>query len=168
MNSRVVVRKGRLRHLVRTTSAGHVFTVLNDRNQTLEDASIWLGGVEYTADDKGRILIPYSTQPSRQAIILTQGNLASLDYFDHQGEAYHLAAGIYADRESLLKHRQATVVVRPGLYVNGTPVSLKSLEDVRLIITSLDRDGVSSSKEVKDFELFEDRERSRCKPKCRV
>lgn len=158
MNSRVVVRKGRLRHLVRTTSAGHVFTVLNDRQQPLDDASIWLGGVEYKADDKGRILIPYSTQPARQAIILTQGNLASLDYFDHHAEAYHLAAGIYVDRESLLKHRQATVVVRPGLYVNGTPVSLQSLEDVRLIITSLDRDGVASSKEVKDFELFEDRE----------
>ena len=32
------------------------------------------------------------------------------------------------------------------------------LEDVRLVITSTDHDGVATAKEVKDFKLFEDRE----------
>ena len=49
-------------------------------------------------------------------------------------------------------------MIRPGLSVNGTPVSLKLLEEVKLTITSTDLDGTSSSVEIPDFKLFEDRE----------
>ena len=48
--------------------------------------------------------------------------------------------------------------MRSALHVNGTPVTLSVLEDIRLVITSTDRDGVSTTKEVADFKLFEDRE----------
>ena len=44
------------------------------------------------------------------------------------------------------------------MLVNGTPISRKSLEDVRLVITSTDLDSVVSTKEVPDFKLFADRE----------
>ena len=44
------------------------------------------------------------------------------------------------------------------LLLNGSPVTLSVLEDVRLVITSVDHDGVATAKEVKDFKLFEDRE----------
>ena len=42
--------------------------------------------------------------------------------------------------------------------MGGTRVSRKVLEDVRLIITSTDLDNVTTTKEVADFELFDDRE----------
>jgi hypothetical protein len=158
MNSRVVVRKGQLRHLVRTNPVGQVFTVLDDKNQKLNDATIWLAGHEYQADDQGRIVVPFSTEPGRQAIIIEHGGLSSLAHFQHQSENYQLGAGIYVDRESLLDRATSPVIVRAGLYVNGTPVSLAGLEDVRLTIASVDHDGVTSTKEVEDFKLFEDRE----------
>ena len=59
---------------------------------------------------------------------------------------------------SLLKRKNARVVIRPMLQVNGTPVTLSVLEDIRLRITSTDQDGVATTKEVKDFKLLEDRE----------
>ncbi|HRX83164.1 MAG TPA: hypothetical protein P5307_29060, partial [Pirellulaceae bacterium] len=158
MNSRVVVRKGQLRHLVQTTTTGQIFTVLNEKNERVKDASIWLAGREYLPDEDGKILVPFSTAPGRQAIILSRGDLSSLAFFEHQAENYQLAAGIYVDRESLLKRTVVPVVVRPGLYLNGSPVGISDLEDVRLTIASVDHDGVATTKEVKNFELFEDGE----------
>ncbi|MFV1966941.1 MAG: hypothetical protein ACC628_16060 [Pirellulaceae bacterium] len=157
-SSRVVVRKGKLRHLVRTSTAGHVFTVFDELDQPVRDARLWLSGHEYVADEEGRILVPFTTKPGRQKIVLSTGSFSSLGEFQHQSESYQLAAGIHVDRESLLQGRTATVLVRPALSLNGTPVTLSVLEDVHLQITSVDHDGVSTTKEVKDFELFENRE----------
>jgi hypothetical protein len=157
-SSRALVRKGKLRQLVRTGTAGHVFTVLDEKNQKLADASLWLAGQQYKADKNGSIAVPFSSQPGRQPIVLTHGELSSLDHFVHEAEGYSLTAGIYVDREALLAGKTASVIVRPALYLNGTPVTLSVLEDVRLLLTSTDHDGVSSTKEVADFKLFEDRE----------
>jgi len=157
-SSRAVIRKGRLRHLVRTTTAGQVFTVMDEQNNKLPDATIWFAGREYTPDEKGEIVVPFSNSPKRQPIILSHGDYCSLDWFQHQAENYSLAAGIYVDRESLLQRKKTNVVVRPQLYLNGRPVTLSVLEDVRLVITSTDHDGVSTTKEVADFKLHEDRE----------
>jgi hypothetical protein len=157
-NSRLVVRKGQLRHLVRTTPVGQVFTIFDEGNNFVKDATIQLAGHTYQPNDDGQILVPFSTQPARQPIIISRGDFSSLAFFQHQAENYRLAAGIYVDRESLLKRAQAPVIIRTGLYLNGTPIGLVGLEDVRLTISSVDHEGVSSSKEVKDFELFEDRE----------
>ncbi len=65
---------------------------------------------------------------------------------------------MYVDREALLSRKTAKLLVRPSLRVNGTPVTLSVLEDVRLTITSTDQDGVATKKEVTDFKLSEDRE----------
>jgi hypothetical protein len=157
-SSRVLVRKGRLQYVVRTSTAGHVFTIMNDKNEHLKQASLWLGGREYKANKAGYIAVPFSNQPAQKAIVLSNGEFSTLDYFTQEVENYRLTAGIHIDREALLNRRRATVVVRPSLKVNGTPVTLSVLEDVRLTITSTDNDGVSASKEVKGFELYEDKE----------
>ena len=45
-------------------------------------------------------------------------------------------------REALLTRKTADLLIRPRLTVNGTPVSLKLLEDVKLTISSTDLDGM--------------------------
>ncbi|NQU24829.1 MAG: hypothetical protein HQ567_26400 [Candidatus Nealsonbacteria bacterium] len=157
-SSRALVRKGRLHTLVRIGTAGHVFTVLDEANRKVPKATLYLAGHEYTAGKDGTITVPFSTNPARQPIVLSGGGICSLDRFQHQAENYALQAGMYVDRESLLDRKKAQLVVRPALSVCGTPVTLSVLEDVRLTITSTDHDGVSTSKEVADFKLFEDRE----------
>jgi hypothetical protein len=157
-SSRALIRKGKLNTLVRTSIAGQVLTVLDESNRVVTDATLWMAGREYAPDDDGKITVPFSTKPGDQTAILCRGDFASLIRFQHAGEKYHLAAGIFVDRESLLGRKTAQVAVRPMLYVNHTPVTLSLLEQVKLVITSTDIDGVSSTKEVPNFKLFEDRE----------
>ena len=157
-SSRALIRKGRLYPIVSTGTAGQVVRVVDETNAPVTDATAWLGQVEYAADKEGAIHLPFSTTPGRRPIVLSRGDFASLDYLDHQSEAYKLTAGIHVDRESLLSQRIAPIFVRPGLQLNGVPVSVKLLEDVRVRITSIDHDGVPSSVEIPNFKLFEDRE----------
>ncbi|MBM4088061.1 MAG: hypothetical protein FJ276_01335 [Planctomycetes bacterium] len=157
-SSRAVVRKGRLRCLTRTGTAGHEFTVLDDRNEKLSKATLWLAGRQYEADEEATITVPFSTRPGLVPIVLSHGEFSSLEQFFHEAENYQLVAGIYVDRESLLAGKTANVIVRPGLYLNGTPITLSVLEEVRLVITSTDHDGVATTKDVADFKLLEDRE----------
>lgn len=157
-SSRVVVRKGKLRYVARAGTSGHVITVFDESNQKVNDAALWMDGHEYQAGPDGLIRAPFSNNPGYQPIVLSRGEFASLAYFQQQSENYGLVAGIHVDRESLLTRRKAQVVVRPGLYLNGVPVTLSVLEQPQLIITSVDHDGVPTTKEVPDFKLFEDRE----------
>ncbi len=158
-SSRALVRKGKLRFLSRTSTAGHVFTILDEANRPVRDATLHMAGHEYKADaDDGTIAVPFSTRPGTQQIILAAGSLACLDRFAHQSESYQLQAGIYVDREALLNRATARVVVRPALALNGEQVTLSVLEEPTLVITSVDHDGVATTKDVPDFTLHEDAE----------
>ena len=157
-SSRALIRKGRLRHLVRTSPIGHVFTILNEKNEQIKDATLWLAGHEYRAEENGTIIVPFSANQGRQPIVISRGGRASLDYFEHEQENFALTAGIHVDRESLLSRKTAKLLVRSNLSLNGSPVSVKLLEDVKLTIVSTDLDGIASSHQVADFPLYEDRE----------
>ncbi len=157
-SSRAVIQKGRLHYLVRNSIAGHIFTILDEQNKKLTDASLWMAGHQYKADNEGAITVPYSTRPGTQAILLTHAGCSTLESFDHRAEVYQLVAGIYVDRESLLARKRARVVIRPALLLDGTPVPLSILEDVQLVITSFDHENVATTKKVPGFELYDNRE----------
>ena len=157
-SSRAVVKKGRLRYLVRSSVAGQMFEVFDELNKPVKAASLWLAGNLYTADKEGRIVTPYSNQPGVQPIVLSAGSFSTLERFSQASENYTLSAAFHVDREQLLSMRPATVVVRPQLSLSGTPVTPKVLEDVTLVIKSVDGDDVTTVKEVPDFKIFEDRE----------
>ena len=157
-SSRALVQKGQLNVLQDVTAAGHAFAVLDESGRRVTGASGWSGGREFAADDSGRILVPFTTAPKSESIVIRQGGCAALVRFDHLAEAYALNAGIYADRESLIRRESARIAVRPVLTVNGCPVSLKLLEEPRLVIRSTDLRGIVSEKEVPGLALREDAE----------
>ncbi|WLD12472.1 hypothetical protein [Planctellipticum variicoloris] len=164
-SSRALIRKGSLKHLVRTTPVGQSFTILDGSGAPIKNASIWLAGHEYPAQEDGSIPVPFSTSPGRQPIVITApvpgaegATYSALAHFNHEPESYQFVAGFYVDRESLLTRKTAKLLVRPGLSLNGTPISLKRLEELKLTIQSVDLDGTPSSTEVPDFQLFEDRD----------
>ncbi|HEX7900588.1 MAG TPA: hypothetical protein VF950_22680 [Planctomycetota bacterium] len=158
ISSRALIRKGRLRFVERVGAAGHVFTVLDEDFTPLRDASIWMGGREYAADKEGEIAIPFSERPGRQAILLRHGALTTLEAFDHRAETYDFTAGIYVDREALLRRAEAQVLLRPSLRVHGASISLKLLETPLLSVLSRDRHGVETTMEIRGLELRDDRE----------
>ena len=157
-SSRTLVRKGKLDFLVQTTTAGHRFTVLGEQKQPVEDASLWISGTLYEAGEDGTIVVPFSTSPGMVPFVVTDGSSTTLHRFQHEAEQYQMTAGIYVDREALLERRLAPVMIRPALSLNGTPVTLSVLEDVRLTISSVDHDGIRVTSRVDDFELHEGEE----------
>lgn len=142
-SSRAVIRKGRLHYLVRTSSAGQVFTVLNSDAEIVPNATLWLQGHEYKADKTGTIHVPFSTNPGRQAIVLGDGEFHSVAHFTHQSEAYNLQAGFHVDREQLPKRATAELAIRPRLRLGQQPVTLELLEDTTLTISAVDIDGTA-------------------------
>lgn len=157
-SSRALIRKGRLRYVARITEAGHLLHVLDDENRPLPDASVWLGGKQYQANQQGEIFLPFSTAPGRVPIILTHERLATLEWLDHQAENYELVAGIYVEREALLRGRKAAIAVRPALLLNGRPIDLSILEEVRLVVRSEDVEGVQATQQVEPFPLHSDKD----------
>ncbi|MBN2441529.1 MAG: hypothetical protein JXJ04_09280 [Spirochaetales bacterium] len=158
MSSRALLRLGSLYYKERIGAAGHVFDIFDENNTLLRDSSIWMEGREYTADEKGQITIPYSTNPGNQHIIITSCGFAALDTFFHKGENYQFHAGFFVDREQLIKSNNARVLIRPSLTVNEVPVKLALIEDVTLNLKSTTIEGTESTKTIPNFELFSDKE----------
>lgn len=156
-SSRALIKKGTLRYLERLSAAGHALTVLDEKDQVLEDATIWIGGRELTASG-GEIIIPYSTQPRETKILLRHGALTAIDTILHQAEIYTFKAGIYVDRESLLPRKKAEILIRPSLELNGAQVDLSLLEEIVLTIQTTDRHGISTSREVSGLSFKADAE----------
>ena len=144
-SSRALIRKGELYAVVETTVAGQMFTVHDGQGQRVTDATLWIAGREYQPLPSGEIVVPFTTQPRRQAAILSRGSFSTLTWFDHEAETYTLEAGIHIDRESLVRNRRAHVLLRPQLYLNGLPVTNQLLKDWRLQIVAVDGDGVPIS-----------------------
>ena len=74
--------------------------------------------------------MPFSTQPQRQPIVISHGNLSSLHFFEHQGEEYEFRVAAHIDREALLDRQEATVMVRPELRNRARDVLLTQAQTV--------------------------------------
>jgi len=157
-NSRALIRKGELDFLVRTSIAGHIFSVLDEQGKLVKDATLWLDGHQYHPVEDGHIAVPFTNKPKTQPIVLQRGGLAALKSFEHVSEEFRFAAGIHVDRQSLIAGEKAQVVVRPQLRLQEIPVTLSLLEDVRLVLSSEDHDGITSSTTIHNFALHENRE----------
>ncbi len=157
-SSRALIRKGSLRFLEAPSTAGHVFTILDEENRPLPKAMLWLGGREYAPEADGRIVVPYSASPGSVPIVLEHEGVCTLERFQHLPEEYALQARFHVERESLLRGRKASVLIRPALYANGEPATLSILENPRLSITATTRDGIRATRDVPDFKLAENEE----------
>jgi hypothetical protein len=93
-----------------------------------------------------------------RTILLRHGDLTTLEAFDHREESYRFTAGLFVDRESLVRRNEAQLLIRPSLQVQNAPASLTLIEDATLQIRSTDRHGVEATMEIRGLDLREDRE----------
>ena len=156
ISSRALVRKGHLHFVSDANFAGQQFTVFDWKNEKVKDASIWIGGREFTSQEDGTIQVPFSTNPGRKPVVVSHKGLSSLGFFNHIGESYRLRAGFYVDRESLLKNRIAKVTLRPTLFTSGWPTPISALKNATLEIQSVNAEGITASKVIRNVELSED------------
>ncbi len=161
-SSRAVIRKGELHYLVKTSTAGHVFTAFDDQNRQLNDFSIWMSGQNFTTDEQdskdGSLVVPFSTNPGRQPIVITAGDLSSLHYFKHEGENYDFDIAAYIDRESMLDRQDAMLLLRPSVRLGGVPVSPHVLENVKVTVKSTTLDNVEAERVYEDVKFVAQRD----------
>ncbi|KAI7875308.1 hypothetical protein K492DRAFT_211014 [Lichtheimia hyalospora FSU 10163] len=147
-NCRAIVQKGRLRHLVKDTSAGHLFRILDEHNQPV-NAKLWINNMYYESDDQCNILIPYrdaSGDEKAQALIVTEEDgYCEPVQFTWKKEEYTLVADFHVHSESLVANKQSKVVVVPRLMIHGQPVSLDLLESVGLTIEAMNANQIKST-----------------------
>ena len=139
-SSRAVIRKGTLHHLVKTTADGHLFNVFDEDGERVKDVSIWMSGQNYESEPDGTVMVPFTTSPTRQPIVLTHNGFSSFGYFKHQAETYSLNVATFIDRESLVQREEAVLMLRPELRLSDRPVSIGILENCLLYTSPSPRD----------------------------
>lgn len=155
-SSRALIRKGRLQISNQVTAAGQLFSVINQAGAVVTDANLWIAGARYDAENNGKILVPFSTKPGRVNAIITQGEFSCLQTFQHVAENYRFTAAFVVDRENLTRNNTARVLIRPSLQiVGGNPVPVALLKDPRFVVTSVNLDGITSTKVIDELELTE-------------
>ena len=146
MSSRAVIRTGRLRHVVRIGAAGHVVTIIDEAGLPLPGAQAWVGERAYTADERGELVVPFSTAPARVPMLLAAGDVTSVAHLDLRAESYALGLRLLLERESLTSGGTARAIARLALTVAGAPASLALLTGATWDVTLTDRHGVQSTK----------------------
>ncbi|MBL8723775.1 MAG: hypothetical protein JNK49_06995 [Planctomycetes bacterium] len=158
ISSRAVVHKGWLRAVERPSAAGHRFTVFDEAGTPVPTALLWFGGREYLPDAGGRILLPYSTDPSPRVAVVRHGNRSALVAFQHAAESYTLAAGMHVEREALVAGAKAQLLLRPELRLGAVPIDLALLREPVVTLFATDLDGTTTQKEFRGLALANDRE----------
>lgn len=155
-SSRALIRKGRLQIYDEVTVAGQLFTVVDQSGAVVTDASLWIDGARYNPIEKqdGKILVPFSTSPGRTNAIITHDDFSCLQTIQHVGERYEFKSALLLDRENLTRSNQAKVLIRPSLKIaGGNPVPLSLLEKAKLVVTTVNLDGVTTTKTIGGLEL---------------
>lgn len=146
---RALIRKGELRYICdqcTDSTKGYVFKVFNEYNELIDNPKIWMAGTHYLGDENGDVIIPFATEITKknQLIVLedlNDGGSATLQRFSQEKPEYILQAGMYIDREQMMKKQEAVVVVRANLYMNNRNISLANLTDVQFKLTMEDNVG---------------------------
>ena len=148
-SSRALLRSGQYTALQQPGAGGVELLVLDEARKPVTNAVAWLDGRRMAAHETGRIQVPFTATPGRRPVVLSNpdGSFASLTSFDHAGESYELDARFHVDREQLLSGREAMLVVRPIVRLNGEQVASGLLEEATLQIRSTTHDGIASTLE---------------------
>ncbi|MCK5802478.1 MAG: hypothetical protein KAI66_06580, partial [Lentisphaeria bacterium] len=157
-SSRALIRKGDLRHFLRSGSAGYVFHVFDEASRRVTDAALVLGGRRFEADERGEIVVPYSTKGGNVPFVLEHRGFAVRRSFAQGTERYTLDVSFHMDRESLLARNRAKLLVRARLLLGQVPVDIALLKNVFLDITATDGEGIGSTQSISVKKLRPDRE----------
>jgi len=158
ISSRALIRKGRLHYTERLSAAGHALRVYDDKFQPLPSARIWLGHREYQCNDYGDIVVPYTTRPERCTMLIHSGDIVMPATLLHKDEDIRFSAGLFINREQLIRTEQATVVVSPQLSIHGERADIRLLQNPVLLIQTRDRDGIESQIQAPALKLDNDKD----------
>jgi hypothetical protein len=138
-SSRAIIRKGALGLINRTVPQGELVTILDEANQPLKGAALWIGKNQYESDKSGRLVLPFSNSPGiRSVVIQDSSGYATMAKLALPREEYRITAGMHLDQESLRSGGKGRLILRPTLEVAGQTISLSEIESAALELKSTD------------------------------
>ncbi len=146
VSSRALLHIGHLESISMPTSAGQLMMVMNESGETVKTARIWMNGREFTTDDKGRILLPFSENPGVRFVVLRDGDFSSPEQIQHLGEDYSFSAGVHIDAQTLNRRSEGMLMLRPDLRLHGIPLDPALLGDVTVTLAATDAKGTRSER----------------------
>lgn len=147
VSSRALLHVGQLETITQPTAAGQVVMVLNDLGETVKTATLWMDGREFTANEKGLILLPFSENPGVRFAILRDGDFCSPEQIDHLGEDYSFTAGIHLDAQNLIRRSAGSFTLRPDFRIHGIPLDPALLGQVKVTLAAIDAKGSRTERE---------------------
>jgi len=155
MRSRVVVRKGTLSLIHRTTPIGHIAYILApDRSVVQSGARLCLEGRWYESDPGkgGRIIVPYGKTKSRLKVIMSALGMAQFSEFERFSEQYSMKAAFLLANESVVMGQNARLLIQPKLFCCGRSCDLKLIKKLEVSISM--RSGTENVPTVRTFSDF--------------
>ncbi|KAG0275558.1 hypothetical protein BGZ95_008650 [Linnemannia exigua] len=151
--------KGYLDFVERQSVAGHVLTIIDEKQQKLADkCSVWTNGYYYKPNGDGDIIVPYrkATSSSDSRVYLIHDGFATRRPFTHRIEHYTLDLACHVDHESLVAGANSKIILKPAVLIDqcvSVPVNL--LEQVELTIDYVDTNTISAKTTVPDFKIHD-------------
>lgn len=156
LRCRAVVRRGDLHAVFNTFDDGHTLTVLDENNARVANASVRVGSRELTADNEGRVVIPFVENAQRTIAILSDGVLSAPFAFDHKSENYSLDASMILPREGLQSGRMAKLLIRPQLRNDQRTISVTHIAKGTITITAKDFRGIETRRRFESLKFSDD------------
>jgi hypothetical protein len=147
VSSRALLHVGHLESVTLPNTAGQAMFVLNDAGETVKNAAVWMNGREFTANEEGIVLLPFSENPGLRFAILRDGDFCSPEQIQHLGEDYSFSAGIHIDAQNLPRRNTAGLVLRPDFRIHGIPLDPKELGSVKVTLAAIDAKGLRTERE---------------------
>ncbi|KAJ3064510.1 hypothetical protein HDU98_012086, partial [Podochytrium sp. JEL0797] len=159
---RAVLRKGLLRVVEQITTAGHVFSVVDERNAPIEsEFDVWMAGHVFKPTPNGTFTIPFTRSTKPETLLITHKNHTSPAVFQHCEESYTLSTQWLLNRESVRSGNTVRVAVIPLVSVTSRNVGVSlrevGVDRVSVSVTVVQEDGVENGKVV-EVEVVEGRE----------
>eukprot|EP01022_Parablepharisma_sp_SALTPOND_P009836 TRINITY_DN1405_c2_g1_i1.p1 TRINITY_DN1405_c2_g1~~TRINITY_DN1405_c2_g1_i1.p1 ORF type:complete len:2260 (-),score=324.93 TRINITY_DN1405_c2_g1_i1:695-7474(-) len=137
---RAVLRIGSLSLVSTPTILGQECYILDSHKKVClrhesGPTGIYIYGELYKPDETGRIIIPYIFNERSTRAILLHGKLAQLVDFTRLKETYSLKCSFFVFPESFLMGSQATVAIKPFLYINGRIAPTSLMQDIKTAVS---------------------------------
>ena len=133
MSTRIIIKKGKLNLVTRTTAKGILCQMINEKNEVLKDSKtyLWYNGIKYTCGEKdGFIALPYKVlvDPTNKCI-LVHDSYADITEIKRKSEKFILKGYFNILNESIIPGNMLKVSFKPLLFANGRETSLEQIKN---------------------------------------
>ena len=157
--SRAVIHKGKLAYIESQTVAGQLFTLLDEEANLCsgDHTGMWIKDRFYQADEKGRVLVPFSEDDTQKAI-LVHDDYAELVDVSLRAENFTFICGYIYNSESFLTGNRARVLVQPRLFLNNNLIGINIITECSATVICTDYDQIPRRSYFDELRLSTDEE----------